>query len=148
MTFADFVEKYLPLWEQLDDENVVKKMFSKGTYTDLLIPEREFYGDRLILVDGGIFKINPWSPLAQVERALFPDEKNVYFTRKRFHKRDDGHYCLVLNLQNPPTLSNLVCMPKSKGRSKDETIPEDIRTKLEEFYYPLNKEAGIEFSWL
>ena len=132
----------------MDNKNVVKHMFRVGLYANIVNEERQFYGDRLILVDGGIFKVEPWKPLAKVERALFPDEEDLYFTAKRFHKRDDGYYCLVHNLKKAPTPSNLVCMPKSKGRSKGETIPDYIRAQLEAFYYPYNRQAGIEFSWL
>ena len=162
MTFEDMVNKYLPHFYQLDNKNVVKHMFRVGFYADIVNAERkvfttqillnsvlfQFYGDRLILVDGGIFKVEPWLPLADVERALFPDEKNLFFTDKRFHKRDDGYYCLVRNLKAPRIAANLVCMPKSKGRSKGEIIPEEIKQKLEEFYYPVNRQAGINLSWL
>ena len=163
MTFEDMVNKYLPLYHQLDIKNVVRRMFWAGLYAGIVKQERkvfifyfvpnlclfQFYGDRLILVDGGILKVEPWKPLADVERVLFPDEKNLYFTEKRFHKRSDGYYCLVRSLDFPAEMpDNLICMPESKGRSKGEVIPENIRRKLEEFYYPVNREAGIDFSWI
>ena len=116
----------------------------------------QFFGDRLHLVDGEIFKVEPWTVLAKVERALFPDEKDLFFIEKRFHKRDDGYYCVgymikywvVKDLNFPPSGPNLLCMPETKGRSKGEVIPDDIRRKLEEFYYPINRQLGVDFSWL
>ena len=108
----------------------------------------QFFGDRLHLVDGEIFKVEPWTVLAKVERALFPDEKDLFFIEKRFHKRDDGYYCVVKDLNFTPSSSNLLCMPETKGRSKGEVIPDDIRRKLEEFYYPINRQLGVDFSWL
>ena len=53
----------------------------------------------MILVDGGVFKVEPWKSLSDIERTLFPDEKNLYFTNERFHRRDDGCYCLVTDLR-------------------------------------------------
>ena len=53
------------------------------------------FKDRFIIVDGGILKLKPWQPLASIEEKLFPDEKQLFFTQKRFHKRSDGYYCLV-----------------------------------------------------
>ena len=109
----------------------------------------KFYGDRLILVDGGVFKEKLWIPLSNIERSLFPDEENLYFTEKRFSKWGDEHFCLKKDLLVPEEIaSNLLCMPESKGRSKGETIPDDIQQKLEEFYYPNNRKAGVDFSWL
>ena len=94
--------------------------------------------------------MEPWKPLSEFERTLFPNEKNLFFTEDRFHQRDDGYYCLVIDLKAPKNDENLVCMPRSKGRSShtEEVIPEDIQQKLEGFYYPHNRQAGIDFSWL
>ena len=41
MTFADMVNKYLPHYNQLDNENVVKKMFEIGGYSISVSQERE-----------------------------------------------------------------------------------------------------------
>ena len=91
--------------------------------------------------------MKPWEPLGKIERALFPDEKDLYFTEKRFHKRDDGYYCLIKDLNLPTIGPNLLCLSK-RGKSKKEVIPDDIRQKLEEFFYPINRQAGVDFSWL
>ena len=104
----------------------------------------------MILVDGVVFKVEPWKSLSDIERNLFPDEKNLYFTNERFYKRDDGYYCLVIDLKEERNVTNLVCMPQSKGRSShtEEVIPDDVQQKLREFFYPDNRELGIDFSWL
>ena len=44
--------------------------------------------------------------------------------------------------------SNLLCMPDSKERSKGETKPNDTWQKLEEFYSPSYRQAGLDLSWL
>ena len=41
MTFADMVNKYLPHYEQLDNDNVIKKLFSIGKYSNIIQAERE-----------------------------------------------------------------------------------------------------------
>ena len=60
----------------------------------------------MILVDGGVFKEEPWKSLSDIERNLFPDEKNLYFTNERFYKRDDGYYCLVIDLKEERKVSS------------------------------------------
>ena len=55
---------------------------------------------------------------------------------------------LIVVSGKKPTLNNLVCMPKSKGRSKGEVISPETRKKLEDLYYPSNREIGVDFSWL
>ena len=127
--------------------------------------EQKFYGDRLIVTDGGVFAKQPWVTLSKIERVLFPKKKVRYFTENRFHKRDDGYYCLVKvkkgsygffqgsnlifqRIGQKREGDNLLCLPKSKGRSAGETIPDEIRNLLEDFYYPTNRLAGYNFSWL
>ena len=41
LTFAEMVNKYLPHFEQLDDENPVKKLFKIGKYANLIQAERQ-----------------------------------------------------------------------------------------------------------
>ena len=41
MTFADMVNKHLPHYNQLDNENVVKKMFGCGKYAFRVSKEKE-----------------------------------------------------------------------------------------------------------
>ena len=41
MTFADMVNKYLPHYGQLDNDNVIKKLFSIGKYSNIIQAERE-----------------------------------------------------------------------------------------------------------
>ena len=60
--------------------------------------EREMFKDRFIIVDGGILKLKPWQPLALIEKKLFPNEQNIFFSQNRFHKRSDGYYCLVQDI--------------------------------------------------
>ena len=102
----------------------------------------------MILVDGSVFKVEPWKSLSDIERTLFPDEKNLYFTNERFHNRDERYYCLVKDLKEEIKATNLVCMPQSKGRSShtEEVIPADVQQRLREFFYPDNRELGIDFS--
>ena len=134
-----------------------------GLYKKLVDNERTFFKQRYILVDGGVFTVKPWQSLAEIEKKLFPNEQNLFFIQKRFHKRSDGYYCLIKDISKfeilllnyplffvakKPTLSNLVCMPTSKGRSKGEIISPESRKKLEELYYPVNREIGVDLSWL
>ena len=71
--------------------------------------QREFFKDRLIDVDGGTLSSEPWLPLAEIEKKLFPNLKDLFFTEKRFYQGNDGHYCLVRNS------GTLICLPKSKS---------------------------------
>ena len=98
MTFADVVAKYLPNLSQMTDKNPIKHMFQMGLYSNILEMEKKFYGDRLIVTDGGVFASQPWVTLAKIEKVLFPNRFNknmVFFHRKRFHQRPDGYYCLI-----------------------------------------------------
>ena len=98
MSFGQMVDLYLPVYDKLHSENVVKAMFRKGLYGDTVKSHQKFFGDRLVLIDGGVFKETPWTSLMQVEKTLFPDSKNRFFTKRRFKKRDDGYFCLVIDL--------------------------------------------------
>ena len=98
MTFDMFVDKYVPELATMEMKNPIRVMIRTGLYSKLVEAEREFFKDRYTLVDGGIFTVKPWEPLAEIEQKLFPNEENLFFTETRFHKRSDGYYCLVRDI--------------------------------------------------
>ena len=73
-------------------------MFRKGLYGESVKSNKKFFGDRMVLIDGGVLKQEPWTSLAEIERVLFPDKIKRFFTKERFKKRDDGYYCLIVDL--------------------------------------------------
>ena len=98
MPFAEMVDLYLPVYDKLRSDNVVKAMFRKGLYGDAVKSHKKLFSDRLVIIDGGVFKEKPWTSLMKIEKALFPERIKRFFTKERFKKRDDGYYCLIVDL--------------------------------------------------
>ena len=103
------------------------------------------------MVDGGNLISEPWAELEAVSTLLKLDitAKNP-FSKENFVKRYDGFYCI----KNSKTDKNdLICMPESKGRSKNVSdIPEDVEKYLYDFYEKSNlelvKRFHRKFSWM
>ena len=103
------------------------------------------------MVDGGNLISEPWAELEAVSTLLKLDitAKNP-FSKENFVRRYDGFYCI----KNSETDKNdLICMPESKGRSKNVSdIPEDVEKYLYDFYEKSNlelvKRFHRKFSWM
>ena len=95
LTFDDFVDKYIPEYKKMSNKNPIKTMIRTGFYDKPVETGRNFFGDKYVLIDGGRFTVQPWQSLAEIERKLFPEEEDLFYTQNRFHKREDGYYCLV-----------------------------------------------------
>ena len=113
LTFDAFIQRYLPKLSQLKHNSQVKRLFTRGHYRNTIDAERAFFGQRLVLVDGGVLKERPWESLQKIEHVLFG--RNNFFVRERFVKQN-GNYCLLRKN------GELLCMPSSKGRSAEKII--------------------------
>lgn len=174
--FQAFVEVFVKNKEKLRRESPILSMIKKGKYEfkylypfkerDILITkfqirflvkkytfifQNTLRQERLAVVDGGNLISEPWAELEAVSTLLKLNitAKNP-FAKENFVKRYDGFYCI----KNSKTDKNdLICMPESKGRSKNVAdIPEAIERYLYDYYEKSNlklvKRFNRQFSWM
>ena len=106
---------------------------------------------RLAVIDAGRLISEPWTELGRLMDFLHLNvsSKNV-FSKKNFVTRNDGFFCI---LNSTSINRDRICMPKSKGRSKNvQPMPPQIEKYLYEFYEESNLALITRFhrtfSWM
>ena len=102
-----------------------------GIYIDIIRKLVQYIDwERILLIDGGQFKDNPFSVVKRIEQFLKLSDffKNEHFY---FHERK-GFYCV-----NVKTRPDRNCMVSQKGRPHPKVAPMVLR-KLSNFYRPYN----------
>ena len=109
------------------------------------------YQDRIAVIDGGRLISEPWAELSRLMPFLNLNisSKNV-FSQEKFVARKDGFFCI----ENAKSRNHdLLCMPESKGRSKNiPKMPLQIESYLYKFYEKSNLALITKFhrtfSWM
>ncbi|XP_077994393.1 heparan sulfate glucosamine 3-O-sulfotransferase 1-like [Glandiceps talaboti] len=113
----------------------------RGRYSDYIKHWLEYFGlERMLIVDGSEFKVNPVSAIQQVESFL---NLQPYFTDNIFYFNETkGFYCI----KTPE-----FCMNQRKGRTHPDVDPIVVNL-LREYYRPYNTEfsklTNQTFSWM
>lgn len=92
---------------------------------------KHFAKEQMCYVDGDMFVFDPLKELHLLEECL---QLEHYFSEKNFtFDKERGFYCF----QDPKSVSNSLCMNKSKGR-KHPYIPEHVVEMLRTYFQPWN----------
>ncbi|XP_077994394.1 heparan sulfate glucosamine 3-O-sulfotransferase 1-like [Glandiceps talaboti] len=113
----------------------------RGRYSDYIqLWLKYFSPERMLIVDGSEFKVNPVSAIQQVESFL---NLQPYFTDNIFYFNETkGFYCI----KTPE-----FCMDERKGRTHPD-VDTNVVNLLREYYRPYNTEfsklTNQKFSWM
>lgn len=124
MSFDQMVDKYLPLVGNstlYSRYSEVFDMIANGKYGYTIQHYKggetgnAMFETKGIIIDGGRLKTEPWLVFSELEKEL---DLAPYFDENRFTRRNDGYYCVKLEVAQKVETGYLGrdCMPETKGK--------------------------------
>ena len=130
--------------DELGHVNPFASIVRMGIYAiDLRSLLQQIPRERILILDGNVFKEDPFPTLQEVEKFL---NLPPFFKRSHFKFDEEKNFYCAQVFGRP----DVDCLNAQKGRPHPK-VNEELVKKLYDFYRPYNKELedafGLKFSW-